>query len=687
MQMKKVLLVQPPEPKNMPLPVTLPLGLCCVAAYLEDVAEVRIISATLDSAADVVERVRSFQPDLVGITNNYTLVTDMNIALAGRIKELGDIPVVFGGPGAQFLRRYILNSGVVDMVVRGEGELTIRELVRKGTPEGVAGLTYRRDGQIIDNPPRELIADLDGKRRPAYHLVDGIPAVHPVESSRGCLFDCDFCVANQFYGRTYRAMSPARLAEQVKFLAQDFGAWYITFYDDNFGLDMKRVAEFCDLVIAEGLQVMFSASFRADALARNPGVVEKMARAGFGVAMLGIESASDYTLQVMNKRINREQIQEAVKLLKSHGIFTEGLFALGYPHETEHMLFETVDFALALDLDAVNFNILTPYPGTRLYERARDSGDLLTERWIDYDQFTRVLKSTLPGIEEVCRRMHRKFYIRIPWIKDNFSVDEKNPVKSLYARACWLSTCHLRYGGPSTTGEWVKTLTAFGQLSSDALQNGQPGYRADVLFRIRGCGQLLLKIRNGVIQEISETENNGEIEIDLNNGTLVELFGAGRLDALSMFMAGLAGTTAATEQLLPFINWCNDFQEAVMLNPMEAPSYDPNTIVHVLNEQRDGTGVEGDAQRAIGDGSNTLVFDLHDGKCSALQLRAGTQANSRIVDAGLFRQLLTGDPDVYGRLLSREDIRADGLLGSIIEGLASIDRGGYLDRLNVRISA
>ena len=408
---------------------TPPLGLAYLAgALVNEGFRVQIIDNAVENLTtdELVKRVKD--SDIVGITST---TPSFNTALkyAKLIKsEIPETFVILGGVHASFTPIDAIKGGA-DAVCIGEGERAIVEIAKciekeKSVSE-VKGICYRDSRSIKFTDERGFEENLDNLPLPAYDLLpmDKYSVVgrkleyFPVISSRGCPFGCIYCVTSRFMGRKFRAKSAERVGEELQWLCDEFGTKQIAFSDDTFTLNRKRVLEICRELRERGLDLKWSCSSRVDTIDR--GLSSAMAKAGCTLIYFGVESASENILRFYRKRIDMQRTKDAIETVKKNGIYTACSFILGAPMETENEMMETVEAAIRLNPDYAQFSILTPYPGTELYEIARKNGWLLTENFDDYTAGKPVLKNFhLPPerIQEILKYAYRRFYLRPRYI-------------------------------------------------------------------------------------------------------------------------------------------------------------------------------------------------------------------------------------------------------------------------------
>ena len=230
-------------------------------------------------------------------------------------------------------------------------------------------------------------------------------------ATRGCPGRCTYCY------RTFRGIVRKRSARsiinEIKILQRDYGIREVAFYDDTFTLFRDVVKEFCDIINREKIDITWSCFTRVDRVDEE--LLETMKKAGCHLILFGVESADEQILKNIKKMISLGQVQEVVRLARKIGIETRASFMFGNQGETENTIKKTIDFAIKLDPDEVQFNIATPYPGTELFSWAKERGYIKSFNWDDYSMSNVVLE--LPGLDRqklqyYYNLAHRKFYFR-----------------------------------------------------------------------------------------------------------------------------------------------------------------------------------------------------------------------------------------------------------------------------------
>ncbi len=419
-----ILLVNPPSRAGyyrvgIKLP---PLGLAYLAAVLQEHGHgVKIVDLAVE---DIDWRTYPYQEfDLVGLSVD-TLRYPAALEIARVVKEKGS-RVVLGGPHVSFFYQEPLESGLADWVVRNEGEYSLLDLVEhleRGQPlEEVKGLVYLSNGNLVVNPPAPFVEDLDSLPFPARDLLPLDLYTHKLEkryvatliSSRGCPFDCEFCSSSRFSGLRWRARSPENILEELDLLYNKYGYRAVMFFDDNFTLDPYRVDRLCQKLLKKGWDLVWFALSRVDTVVRNAKLVELMAKTGLRMLFLGFESAAQETLDEYGKKLKVEEAFKAMDILRRNKVKVMGSFIIGALDEKKEMIKRTIRLAKKLNPYHVQFTILTPYPGTRLYEKVKDR--LLTTNWGDFSGLAPVIRldNLSPGeLKSLFRRAYFSFYFR-----------------------------------------------------------------------------------------------------------------------------------------------------------------------------------------------------------------------------------------------------------------------------------
>ncbi|MBI2477102.1 MAG: radical SAM protein [Planctomycetia bacterium] len=330
------------------------------------------------------------RPDVVGVTAVSQTFTSAR--LMGKIaKQLNPrCKVIVGGPHASVAGGRLLAHAEIDMVVRGEGEMTLVDVLQaidRGEPlDGIKGTIIRSGDETVENPLRPVIKDLDSLCIPheiAEDVLVGYGQHPPVAfrylfASRGCPFNCLFCGSRDVWGRKSRVRSPENVVREIQGL-QGRGLKRLHFEDDLFGTTKAHIHELCDAFIRDLRGVQWSCELHANLVDQK--TVAHMRAAGCYSILMGVESGSNEVLSAMRKSITIEQALEACKLIRATGIELTTFFLVGFPQETEATLAATVRAMRATKADEIVYSTFTPYPFSEAWELCRQQG-LIGE---DYD--------------------------------------------------------------------------------------------------------------------------------------------------------------------------------------------------------------------------------------------------------------------------------------------------------------
>ena len=375
---------------------TLPcLGLLMLGAVLRKAGHrVRIVDASAQGLGyeETIEETKRFRPEIIALTA-VTPSIIKTARLASMIKDLyPSIPIVIGGPHFTAVPEQTLaDHAVFDYGVVGEGEHTIIDLVEALSadriPSYVPGVAFRENGNVRFAPPRAPIKDLDSLPFPAWDLLDGFPdQYHPalfkykrlpsthVISARGCPNKCIFCDTSVF-SRRIRFHSPEYVLEMVGFLVENFKIREVIFEDDQFLIKKERVAKICEGLLKANWGISWCCSGRVNSV-NDLALLKLMKRSGCWQISYGIESASQKILDFAKKAITIDQVKEAVHLTHRAGILSKGYFIFGLPYETEKTMENTIRFAKHIPLTDISVFMLTPFPGSEMYEIAEQHGTI-----------------------------------------------------------------------------------------------------------------------------------------------------------------------------------------------------------------------------------------------------------------------------------------------------------------------
>jgi anaerobic magnesium-protoporphyrin IX monomethyl ester cyclase len=418
-----VTFVNPPSPSGAPPALFVPLGIGYLAAVLEqNHYEVKVIDCQVQRPTRdqlETELVKS-RPDIVGVTSS-TLTYKPAIEIVKTAKKaFPNCLVILGGPHVTVLDEQTLNEAPeVDIVVRGEGEQTLLELAdlaSKNSSESlheVEGITFRKNGNIVRNKDRAFIQNLDELPHPAYkhfklskYKISGKMYL-PIITSRGCPFQCTFCLASKMCGKRFRTRSPRKVVDELEWLKDTHGADVVAFYDDTFTFDIKRAYEICDEMKKRKFDLPWDCRTRVDRI--SPEILAKMRDANCQLVHFGVESGSQKMLDAMKKGTTVEQNARGIKMAKDAGISVAISVVVGYPGETADMLKQTFDFIRKTKPDYIYVCQAIPYPGTELLDRLQELGWKVSTDWSRFDEQSPVFENPLLSPQKI-DEMRGNFY-------------------------------------------------------------------------------------------------------------------------------------------------------------------------------------------------------------------------------------------------------------------------------------
>lgn len=393
----RIVLVNPPPFQRVDAydtPNFTRLGLACLAAQLRDsgTAEVAIVDGKFErlSHEAIVERVRSFRPDVVGLTA-FTNEVKPAALVADAVKAYSpDVRVVIGGVHASVLpERTLAEFPSFDAVVIGEGEVTFDELAktwaRSGPLGSVDGICFRDGDEVVKNRERIRETELDRFPLPAWDLLPPSPR-YLFMTQRGCAFRCTFCANPN--GRLVRARSPEHVLEELEQIVRR-GGEELYMCDELFTANRERTHLLLDAMIAAGIgrRLRWSAQTHVNLVDRD--LFAKMKAAGCFICGLGIETGDPEIMGRMKKGSTMARVVAARRAAREAGLPIEGLMIIGHPHETWDSAMRTVDFTVKLNPERPIVGVMVPYPGTEvaaMAERGEGGYRLLSRDWNDYNK-------------------------------------------------------------------------------------------------------------------------------------------------------------------------------------------------------------------------------------------------------------------------------------------------------------
>jgi radical SAM superfamily enzyme YgiQ (UPF0313 family) len=374
-----------------------PLGILYLAGYLEQHTSHDV--AVLDSQVERLDypqlrdRVEGLRPEVVGITvMSFTLI-DVIKSIAIVKEACPEAKIVLGGPHVHLYPTETIALDHVDCLVLGEGEGSFARLLEciddPAALHQVPGLVFRDNGAVVQTAAPSLIEDLDALPFPARHLVPyrkynslltkGDVAT-TVFTSRGCPFKCRFC-DRPHLGHRFRARSPQSVVDELEVCVK-MGIEDFLIYDDTFTSNRQRAKDICDEIVRRNLDIGFDIRARVDTIDEE--LVLKLKQAGCTGIHYGVEAGTERVLKVLNKGITISQVQQAFAMTRKQGIAVLAYFMIGNPTETLEEIQTTFSVMRSLRPDFVHLTILTPFPGTQVYEDALERGIIDRDVWREF---------------------------------------------------------------------------------------------------------------------------------------------------------------------------------------------------------------------------------------------------------------------------------------------------------------
>ena len=406
----------------------IPLGVYYLAAYIrQEGFETDVIDAeALDMDAEgVIQRLERGRYNVLGISTT-TVAFHRSLDLARKVKSaVPDAIIVIGGPHVSCQPRQSLEFEDFDFAVRNEGEVTFSRLLSTLRDGGsdfdrIDGLVYRLGAEIVVNPKRPYVRDIDSLPMPAYDLISDMTFYTPppsnyqkspvanVITSRGCPSQCTFCDHNTF-GRQARLRSAENVVDEIELLVKSYGIKEIAFVDDTFTLGRKRIYAMFEMAKSMGLHFPWTCMARIDTVDYK--LLHFMKENGCWHISFGIESGNQDILRLIKKNIKIEDIRRVVGDCHRLGILTKGFFMVGHPDERVETIDESIVLATSIPLDDIVVTINTPMPGSYQFEHAQDYGSMDLSDWAKFNYWNPVFVP-LGLSRELLLRKHREFYRR-----------------------------------------------------------------------------------------------------------------------------------------------------------------------------------------------------------------------------------------------------------------------------------
>jgi radical SAM superfamily enzyme YgiQ (UPF0313 family) len=408
-----------------------PLGIMYLASFLkshESGCEVLLVDAVAERLdhEGIQRRLASFAPHVVGVSCwTFSLIDSLKVA-EGVKKRDPSVVTCLGGPHVTIYPRETVSFPAVDFAIAGDGECAFAALIGRlktgGRFDTVPNLHYKESGAARSSPAVESETDLDALPLPDRSLLplehytslpDGGAKITTMVTSRGCPFRCTFCFQQ---GTRWRHRSVGSIIEEISDCVS-LGIRKIIFFDETFTVNRRRVLELCAELEKRALPVEWSCRSRVDTIDEE--MMEAMLRAGCTRISFGVESADDAVLDRLNKKISIEQARRVFSSARKKRMTTLADFMIGCPGEGREETLETIELAVELDPDYVQFTLLTLFPATPLYGEALETGVVERDVWREYAERPSVDFSppvwnvySREETRELLALAYRRFYLR-----------------------------------------------------------------------------------------------------------------------------------------------------------------------------------------------------------------------------------------------------------------------------------
>ena len=414
-----------------------PIDLAEIAASLMPLeTSIKILDAVVECSSyrQMIQDVINFSPEILVFQNTTPTVPDDLDLCAYFKKKLPFIKIITFGLHGTVRPNDLLETGCIDFVIRGEPELTCFELckslisIQPVTFKDIEGISYRQNSKSFNNIERPVIKDLDSLPFAARDLLNNNRYILTLNNapfsiirvSRGCPHGCIYCTSEVFYKDHLRKRSPQNIIEEIKQIIKKHSIDNFIFLSDTFNGEEDWVLELCSLIIKEKLNITWSCNSRIDFL--TPREAKLMRQAGNQLISCGIETNSEIILINCHRKIKMADIIKGVKIAKENNIKILGYFILGLPGETRESMNATIKFSKTIGLDYAYFYTATPFPGTKLFNLAKEQGWLKSFKWNKYHHGSSSVLSypTLDHktISKSVKKAYRNFYIDFKKIKN-----------------------------------------------------------------------------------------------------------------------------------------------------------------------------------------------------------------------------------------------------------------------------
>ncbi len=339
----------------------------------------------------ILRMLKEYNPDVVGISSMTHEISRASLIARGIKQFSQQVSTVIGGCHVSAIPEQTLNEfPEFDFCVVGEGEETFPFLlkqIKNGQGVTMPGIGYRKGGRVFVNQARVLLKDINNISPPAWELFPKTDC-YPVLTSRGCPYKCIFCMRAS--GDIVRYRKPDLVIEEIERLINFHKARFIDFRDEDFNVNIPHKEEILELMLKKGIAGKIKWFAMGHIGAGTAAFYKKMKKAGCLRIAFGVESGNEAILKKINKNITVGQIKDTINMAKAAGLKTAGYYILGFPNETKDTLNDTIKLAADLNTEKACFGIMVAYPGTEIYEMAKNNRNgyrLISRKWSDYDKY------------------------------------------------------------------------------------------------------------------------------------------------------------------------------------------------------------------------------------------------------------------------------------------------------------
>lgn len=430
MKKKKILFITPPFHAGVvevagawvPLPVVYVAGAALNAGYDAEIYDAMTKNVGYDEIRKTIE---ISKPDFVA-TSAFTATSPDAIKVLELAKSINpDIITIIGGIHPTFMYEEMFSiTGGIDYVVRGEGEVTLPELLdavsRNEPVSGIKGIAYMDNGKVVATPKRPFLESFDALPMGwdlldwtdyTYYILPG-SRLASVCTSRGCEQECTFCSQQKYWNKTWRGRSPEDVVGEMELLNRKYGVDVVLFTDDYPSPDRARWEKILDLLIEKELNIKILMETRAEDIIRDEDILHKYKKAGIIHIYVGTESTHQDNLDYIKKGLSVDESKKALKLLRDNGIVTETSMILGYPDETEDSIAKTLEIAIEFNPDFAHFLAIAPWPYADIYEDLKEY--IVVTDYRKYNLIDPVVKPknmTLKELDKAMMDCYRAFYM------------------------------------------------------------------------------------------------------------------------------------------------------------------------------------------------------------------------------------------------------------------------------------